>query len=75
MPDPNRPTQSALPADVERTWYVVDIGGKVLGRAASQIASVLRGKHKPIYTPHVPLCNGISLYVLIFRPGNLFPVV
>ncbi|CAM2762568.1 50S ribosomal protein L13 [Hathewaya histolytica] len=38
---------------VERKWYVVDLEGQTLGRAASQIASILRGKHKPTYTPHV----------------------
>ena len=37
----------------ERKWYVVDADGMVLGRLASQVASILRGKHKPIYTPHV----------------------
>lgn len=40
-------------ADVERNWYVVDAEGKTLGRLASQIAAVLRGKHKPIYNPSV----------------------
>jgi large subunit ribosomal protein L13 len=39
--------------DVQRKWYVVDAEGVVLGRLASQVANVLRGKHKPIYTPHV----------------------
>lgn len=38
---------------VERKWYVVDADGMVLGRLASQVANVLRGKNKPIYTPHV----------------------
>lgn len=46
-------TYMAKAADVQRKWYVVDAEGVVLGRLASQIASVLRGKHKPIYTPHV----------------------
>ena len=46
-------TYMAKTADVQRKWYVVDAEGVVLGRLASQIASVLRGKHKPIYTPHV----------------------
>jgi large subunit ribosomal protein L13 len=41
------------PQDVVRKWYVVDADGKTLGRMASEIASVLRGKHKPTYTPHV----------------------
>nr|WP_197714813.1 50S ribosomal protein L13 [Maliibacterium massiliense] len=43
----------AKPADVERKWYVVDAEGKTLGRLASQVASVLRGKNKPTFTPHV----------------------
>lgn len=43
----------AKPLEVKRDWYVVDAEGKTLGRLAAQIASRLRGKHKPIYTPHV----------------------
>ena len=43
----------AKPAEVERKWYVVDAEGKTLGRLASQVATILRGKNKPIYTPHV----------------------
>ena len=43
----------AKPAEVERKWYVVDAEGKTLGRLASEVASVLRGKNKPTYTPHV----------------------
>ncbi|KWZ86446.1 ribosomal protein L13 [Heyndrickxia coagulans] len=39
--------------DVERKWYVVDAEGKTLGRLASEVASILRGKHKPTFTPHV----------------------
>lgn len=39
--------------EIERKWYVIDAEGKVLGRLASEIASVLRGKRKPIFTPHV----------------------
>ncbi len=39
--------------DVDRKWYVVDAEGKTLGRLATQIATILRGKHKPTYTPHV----------------------
>jgi large subunit ribosomal protein L13 len=42
-------------ADAARKWYVVDLAGKTLGRAATQIAHVLRGKHKPNYTPHVDM--------------------
>lgn len=46
-------TISAKPGSVERKWYVVDLEGQVVGRAASQVAAVLRGKHKPEFTPHV----------------------
>ncbi len=46
-------TYMATPADVERKWYVVDAEGKTLGRIASQIAMILRGKNKPTYTPHL----------------------
>jgi large subunit ribosomal protein L13 len=49
----HRATQSARPAEVEQRWYVVDATDQVLGRLATRLASVLRGKHKPIYTPHV----------------------
>jgi large subunit ribosomal protein L13 len=43
----------AKPHEVERKWYVVDAKGKTLGRLASEVATILRGKHKPTYTPHV----------------------
>ena len=48
-----RTTYIAKPAEVERKWYVVDAEGQTLGRLASEVAKVLRGKHKPTYTPHV----------------------
>ncbi len=46
-------TEVAKEQDIERAWYVVDLENKVLGRAATEIARVLRGKHKAIYTPSV----------------------
>jgi large subunit ribosomal protein L13 len=46
-------TYSAKPGDIERSWYIVDADGQTLGRMASQIASILRGKHKPMFTPHM----------------------
>ncbi len=46
-------TQVAKPSNIKKNWYIVDLEGQVLGRAAAQIAHVLRGKHKPIYTPSV----------------------
>ncbi len=46
-------TESAKKETVERNWYVIDAEGEVVGRLCTKIASVLRGKHKPSYTPHV----------------------
>jgi large subunit ribosomal protein L13 len=46
-------TYSAKPADVDRKWYVIDADNVVLGRLASVVASRLRGKHRPYYTPHI----------------------
>ncbi|MEM8891563.1 MAG: 50S ribosomal protein L13 [Bacteroidota bacterium] len=46
-------TLSANASTVDKKWWIVDVEGKVLGRAASEIAKILRGKHKPSYTPHV----------------------
>ena len=51
--NPAMKTYQATAQDRERDWYVVDAEGKTLGRLATQIASVLRGKRKPTYTPHV----------------------
>jgi large subunit ribosomal protein L13 len=48
-----RPTRSAKAHEVERRWYVVDASDLVLGRLATRLATILRGKHRPIYTPHV----------------------
>ena len=52
-------TYSAKPADVERKWYVIDAEGVVLGRLASIVASRLRGKHRPLYTPHIDCGDNI----------------
>jgi len=46
-------TQSAKASEIERKWYVVDAAGQPLGRLASKVAHVLRGKHRPEFTPHV----------------------
>ena len=48
-----RPTFMANENNVERKWYVVDAEGQTLGRLSTEVASLLRGKHKPTYTPHV----------------------
>ena len=46
-------TFSTKPSDVQRAWHVVDADGLVLGRMASEVARILRGKHKPIFAPHI----------------------
>lgn len=46
-------TYVTKPADIERAWYVVDAEGQTLGRLASSVATILKGKHKPIYSPAV----------------------
>lgn len=50
---PQKFTVSAKGSEVEKNWWVVDASGQKVGRLASQIASILRGKHKPSFTPHV----------------------
>lgn len=65
----SRSTYSAKPADIERKWYLVDASGIVLGRLASEVAQILRGKHKPIFTPsmdtgdHVIIINAEKVEV------------
>ncbi len=54
-------------ADIARKWYVVDAEGLVLGRLASQVANILRGKNKPIYTPHVDTGD----YVIIINADKV----
>ena len=60
-------TYVAKPRDVERLWYLVDAENKVLGRLASEIASRLRGKHKPIFTPHVDTGD----FVVVVNAGKI----
>jgi len=55
------------PRDVERKWFVIDAEGKSLGRVAAKVAYVLRGKHKPIYTPH----QEIGDYVIVLNAGKV----
>ena len=47
-------TYSVKASELDPQWYIIDAEGKVLGRLASEIAQILRGKHKPTYTPHMP---------------------
>lgn len=55
------------PHEVERKWYIVDAAGKRLGRVAAKVASILRGKHKPIYTPH----QEVGDYVIIINADKV----
>ena len=57
----------ASPSTIEREWYVVDATGHTLGRLASEVASVLRGKNKPIFTPHMD-CGD---YVIIVNADKI----
>ena len=54
-------TYMAKPQEVDQKWLVVDAEGKILGRLASRVASVLRGKHKAIFTPHVDCGDGVII--------------
>lgn len=54
-------TYSAKPSEVDRKWYVIDAEGVVLGRLASTVANILRGKHKPTYTPHIDTGDNVII--------------
>lgn len=60
-------TYTPKPADVQRQWYVIDATDVVLGRLASQVAQLLRGKHKPIYAPHLDTGD----FVVIVNAGKV----
>lgn len=60
-------TFTAKPAEVERNWYVVDARGRILGRLASEIAKRLRGKHKPVFTPHVDTGD----YIIVINAAEI----
>ena len=49
------------PADVDHKWYLIDAEGKVLGRLASRVVAILRGKNKPIYAPHWDLGDSVVI--------------
>lgn len=76
----------AKPNEIERKWYIVDANGKVLGRVASEVAKILRGKNKPTYTPHVDtgdhviilnadkvVLTGKKLDQKMYRKHSLYP--
>lgn len=54
-------TFSAKPTDIDRKWYVIDADGLVLGRLATVVATRLRGKHKPMYTPHMDCGDNVII--------------
>ncbi len=60
-------TQSVKPADVEKKWHIIDAENLVVGRVATIIANILRGKHKPSYTPHVD-CGD---HVIVINAGKV----
>lgn len=60
-------TYSTKPADIEREWHVVDAKGRTLGRLATGIARVLRGKHKPYYAPNLDTGD----YVIVINAGQV----
>jgi large subunit ribosomal protein L13 len=55
------------PADVDRKWYIIDAEGQVLGRVATKVATVLRGKNKPQYTPH----QEVGDYVIVINASKI----
>ena len=57
----------ATPSNIERKWYIVDASGKTLGRLASEVATVLRGKNKPTYTPFIDTGD----YVIVINASKL----
>lgn len=56
-----RQTRSVKPAEVEKGWHLIDADGLVVGRVASIVANILRGKHKPSYTPHVDCGDNVII--------------
>jgi large subunit ribosomal protein L13 len=60
-------TYTATPSDIEHRWYIVDADGMVLGRLASEIARVIRGKHKPMFTPHMDTGD----YVIVINAAKV----
>ncbi|HVK37604.1 MAG TPA: 50S ribosomal protein L13 [Candidatus Kapabacteria bacterium] len=71
MITPDKQTISVREADVEKKWWVVDADGQTVGRLASQIARILRGKHKPLFTPHVD-CGD---FVVVINAEKVFMAV
>ena len=64
-------TFMASPATIDRKWYVVDAEGKTLGRLASEVAKVLRGKNKAIFTPHIDTGD----YVIVVNADKVLSLI
>ena len=60
-------TFSPKPSDIQHDWWVVDAEGLVLGRVATEVAKILRGKHKPIFAPHVDVGD----FVIVINAGKV----
>ena len=60
-------TYSTKVSDIERQWWVIDASGKTLGRLATEIATLLKGKHKPIYVPHLDVGD----YVIVINAAEI----
>ena len=60
-------TYSTKASDIERKWWVIDASGRTLGRLASEVASLLKGKHKPIYSPHLDVGD----YVIVVNAAEV----
>ena len=60
-------TYSTKASDIERKWWVMDASGKTLGRLASEVAGLLKGKHKPIYSPHLDVGD----YVIVVNAAKV----
>lgn len=60
-------TYATKPEDIERRWWVVDAEGKILGRLASEVAKILRGKHKPYFAPHLDTGD----YVIVINAAKI----
>jgi large subunit ribosomal protein L13 len=60
-------THSAKASEIERKWYVIDAAGQPLGRLASKVAHILRGKHRPAYTPHIDTGD----FVIVTNAGQV----
>ncbi len=60
-------TYSPKPGDIERRWYVIDASGAILGRLASEVAAILRGKHKPMFAPHMDTGD----HVIVVNAGKV----